>query len=161
MTPHRKTSAAALLLGVIGPASAANADVTALPAPELCVLYSMTLITGAATYEASQAELGAEIQRRGEACAPSETYMTAAAERVRRLDALSAHAEQMEQQSAADAELRRQERAARLRQALQNISNTYERQAQQYQQQLQYQQNKRSTTTCRPDGIGGMTCTTN
>jgi hypothetical protein len=145
-----KTLAAVLLAALIQPAvaQAANADLTTFKNSELCVSYYMTLITGAATYEASQDELTAEIERRGEGCVPVEVYMAAATERVRRLDAISMQAQQAEQQAAIDDDLERRERQERMLRTLQVIN-------QQYQKPVQTPQR----TTCRPDGIGGVTCT--
>lgn len=148
-----------LLLLIPFSASAANADLSTLPSQELCVLFSMTLIAGKPTYEASMPELSEELQKRGESCEPSGIYFSAANERLKRLDAIDQQAATQAQQATADAVLRQQEQKARTRQALQNMSNIYEQRAAEARRQAEQQRMK--TTHCRPDYFGGVTCTTN
>lgn len=102
-----------LTLALVSPFAVQANDLTPMASPELCVLYGMTLITGQPTYSASQAEIVAEMGLRKESCTPSDVYMAAATERVRRLEA----AQEIQRQGEATAEMRREDRNARIRAA--------------------------------------------
>lgn len=132
----------ALLLLAALPFAVQAGDLVPMESPELCVLYSMTLITGQPTYSATQPEIVAELGRRGESCAPADVYMAAATERVRRLEA----ADEIQRQGEATADLRREERNARIRAAGRAWLQMQE-------------QNRPQVTQCKTFA-GTMTCTT-
>lgn len=123
----------------------AGSDLSTVKSPELCVQFAMNLAKPNSTYPVTQDELMEELVKRGERCAPNDLYSFAAGERLRQLDTI-------EKDALAEAEIdeiRRQERKSRFIRALQNISNPPTQ-----------QRTGPRTITCRPDGIGGTTCTT-
>jgi hypothetical protein len=137
----------ALSLLASGVAYAQTLPVTSMENSELCVQFATTMITGRATNEATPKELENELRARGETCAPSETYMLAASQRLQL--AQQAQSQQWQQQMAAEQEA--QERTARRREAFRQLGDHLLNQP--------GAPPAPTRTTCRPDGIGGVTCT--
>jgi hypothetical protein len=147
-----------LIVGLIAPALHA-AELPQQTSQELCTVYAMSLMTGEQRSAWSQSEIEAELRSRGELCKPASLYMDFARERIANIRAnaeMSARVQADNERFAATQQVMEEQAAAERRawrkRALLDLGT----------QMLQTPQSAPSprTTTCQPNGIGGVTCNT-